>query len=211
MSRDYFDQRAAGWEQVSQRIENVENIAHEIRGSIHLTASMEIMDFGSGTGLLLERIAPMVRKITAVDTSKSMNDQLARKRDELGCELEILDIDLVNTDLARKFDGIISSMTIHHIEDMPSLFRKFRTLLREGGFIAIADLDLEDGSFHTEDAGVFHFGFDRDALIEMVLDAGFTEPRISTASVVKKPQRDYSVFLLTAISALTHDRKNESG
>jgi len=199
MTKDYFDQRAAGWEQASQRVENVENIAREMRGRIHFAASMEIMDFGSGTGLLLERIAPLVRKITAVDTSAAMNLQLAGKRGTLDCELEILDIDLVESDLDRKFDGIISSMTIHHIEDIPSLLRKFHALLNNGGFIAIADLDLEDGSFHTEDAGVFHFGFDRAALLETALEAGFTEPGISTASVIRKPQRDYSVFLLTAI------------
>jgi 2-polyprenyl-3-methyl-5-hydroxy-6-metoxy-1,4-benzoquinol methylase len=198
MNTDYFDQRAAGWEQVSQRVRNVDNIARVMRERIRFAESMEIMDFGSGTGLLLERIAPLVGKITAVDTSTAMNEQLAGKRGQLDCELEILNVDLVREGLDRRFDGVISSMTIHHIEDILSLFRTFHGLLNDGGFIAIADLDLEDGSFHSEDAGVFHTGFERDVLLATATEAGFADADISTASVVRKPQRDYPVFLLTA-------------
>ena len=34
-------------------------------------------------------------------------------------------------------------------------------MLNDNGVIAIADLDIEDGNFHIEDTGVFHFGFER--------------------------------------------------
>lgn len=199
MSRDHFADRAAGWERVGHRVDNVENIAGEMRRRIRFDPSMHIMDFGSGTGLLLERIAPLVAKISAVDTSPAMNEQLAGKMGELACELEILDVDLVRSTLDRRFDGIVSSMTLHHIEDVPSLFRTFHGLLAAGGFMAIADLDAEDGSFHTDDTGVFHFGFDRDTLLGMARDAGFRDAEITTASVVRKTGRDYPVFLLTAI------------
>jgi cyclopropane fatty-acyl-phospholipid synthase-like methyltransferase len=198
MSKAYFDTRAANWEQNSQRVRNVDNIARAMRQRIDFSPSMALMDFGSGTGLLLERIAPLVGKITAVDTSSAMNEQLAAKRREIDCELEILELDLLRTDLDRTFDGIVSSMTIHHVEDVASLFRKFHALLNDGGFIAIADLDSEDGSFHGEEVSVFHTGFDRDALIETARDAGFRRPRAATASVVQKPGREYPIFLLTA-------------
>ena len=148
----------------------------------------------------LERIAPRVASITAVDTSPAMNEQLASKRDALDCALEILAIDLLATDLDRCFNGIISSMTIHHIADIPALFRRFHALLEEGGFIAIADLDTEDGSFHDDSTGVFHQGFDRQALKRVVSDAGFTRVDIATASVVREARGDYPVFLLTAFS-----------
>ncbi|MEJ2383705.1 MAG: class I SAM-dependent methyltransferase [Xanthomonadales bacterium] len=198
MSTDLFADRATGWDAIGQRVENVDHIARAMRGRLPFRESMELMDFGSGTGLLAERIAPLVRKITAVDTSAAMNDQLARKRAAFDCELEILEVDLLKTDLDRRFDGIISSMTLHHIEDIPSLFRRFHTLLEAGGFMALADLDTEDGSFHDDDTGVFHFGFDRDALVAMATDAGFDAPQTSTAGIVRKPHREFPVFLLTA-------------
>ena len=45
------------------------------------------------------------------------------------------------TRLERRFDGIISSMTLHHVENVAALFRVFHGLLNDGGFLALADLE----------------------------------------------------------------------
>ena len=198
MSHDYFAHKAEEYDQNEQRVANVENIANAILSQIQLDKQMHIMDFGSGTGLLLERTAPYVNKITAVDISKSMNAQLAQKKDNLACELEIRELNLATTALEQKFDGIVSSMTMHHIEDTKAMFAKFYAMLNENGFIAIADLDLEDNTFHKEDTGVYHFGFDRGNLLRIAQEVGFQNASICDASTVHKPQGSYPVFLLTA-------------
>lgn len=60
--------------------------------------------------------------------------------------------------MTERFDGIISAMALHHIKDTQHLLRTFTSHLHPGGFIALADLDREDGSFHTHgNEGVFHF------------------------------------------------------
>jgi hypothetical protein len=41
----------------------------------------------------------------------------------------------------------------HHVRDIGAMFRRFHEMVNPEGFIAIADLDKEDGSFHTEDPG----------------------------------------------------------
>ena len=198
MSQDYFAHKAADFDKNKSRTDNVQHIADTLTATIALNREMHLMDFGSGTGLLLERIAPQAGKITAVDVSESMNAQLLAKQERIACELELRAIDLVSETLDERFDGIISSMTLHHIADIPALLRKFHQLLKPGGFIALADLDREDGSFHSEDTGVFHHGFDRDTLCAIARDAGFSDVTIQQASVISKPHRDFSVFLLTA-------------
>lgn len=197
MSRDYFAHKAASFDQNTARVDNVAAIAEALLATVRLDRSMHLMDFGSGTGLLLERIAPHVGKITAVDVSESMNRQLAEKIPHLGCPVEIRPVDLVQEAIDGPFDGIISSMTLHHVADIGAIFRRFRAMLKDGGFIALADLDSEDGSFHSEDTGVFHNGFDRAAISRIAEEAGFGEVAVVSASVVRKPQRDYPVFLLT--------------
>lgn len=197
MNIDHFVNKANDYEQDKDRVENVENIANTILREIEFNQAMHIMDFGSGTGLLLERIAPQVRKITAVDISKSMIKQLADKRSRIGCEIEILEMDLEKSKISQKFDGIISSMTMHHIKDLKSMFMKFYSMLEDNGFIAISDLDLEDGSFHTEDTGVFHLGFDRNELAKVAVEVGFRQVNVLSASIVHKPQGDFQCFLLT--------------
>ncbi len=199
MSNDFFQHKAGNYEQNKERVTNVDNIANAMLDKITFKEHMQIMDFGSGTGLLLEKIAPKVKKITAVDISTSMNQQLASKKDSLQCDLEIIEMDLSTTELNRTFDGIISSMTLHHIDDTDAIFSKFYSLLNEGSFLAIADLDKEDGNFHSEDTGVFHFGFDQEKLSELASNSGFKNIEITTVSTVHKPQGNYPVFLLTAV------------
>ncbi len=160
---------------------------------------MVLMDFGAGTGLLSYFVAPKVDTIVAVDNSPSMLEQFREKSSEFDCKTEIIQKDLSRETIEREFDGIISSMTAHHLEDIPALFSKFYTMTKRGGFIAIADLDSEDGTFHSDDTGVHHHGFDRDILRDMVEGAGFGNIKFDTVSTINKPHRDFTVFLMTAV------------
>jgi putative AdoMet-dependent methyltransferase len=198
MPIDPFAQKAASYEENRARVDNVQQIASAMLGAVQFERGMQIMDFGAGTGLLLERVAPHVAKVTAVDVSTAMQDQLRQKLGRLACEVELIELDLESATLDRTFDGIISSMTLHHIRDVGALLRKLHGMLRVGGFIALADLDREDGSFHNEDTGVRHPGFERADIERLAGEAGFSEVRTSTASRMRKHDREYPVFLLTA-------------
>ena len=159
MKEDLFAHKSKSWDMNSKRVQNAKGIAELIVKNIKLTKHMEIMDFGAGTGLLSYFVAPYVKKITAVDNSPSMLLEFKNKCSEFVCETEVIEKDMSKESLDRKFDGIISSMTIHHLDDTIALFQKFYAMLHDGGFIAIADLDSEDGSFHSDNTGVHHHGF----------------------------------------------------
>lgn len=195
--RDYFAEKAKEYDDKKSRTENVDNIAQSMINELSFSKGMNIMDFGSGTGLLTSNIAPHVGEITAVDVSKAMIEVLESKKHLIDCKLQIVELDLTKETLNTKFDAIISSMTIHHIKDVQDIFNKFYTLLDDNGTIAIADLDKEDGSFHSEDTGVFHFGFDRNEFMKIAENAGFKDLKIHTASNIAKETGNYNVFLLT--------------
>lgn len=195
---DLFAHKSKSWDMNSKRVQNAKGIAELIVKNIKLDKSMEIMDFGAGTGLLSYFVAPYVKKIVAVDNSPSMLLEFQSKCDAFVCETEVIEKDLSIESLERSFDGIISSMTIHHLEDIIALFAKLYAMLEDGGFIAIADLDSEDGSFHSDNAGVHHHGFDREALQLIAEEAGFKNVKFDTASTIDKPHRTFTVFLMTA-------------
>ena len=196
--KDHFAHKADNYETESRRVDNVANIANGILDRVVYSKLMHIMDLGSGTGLLTSKIAPFVAKVTAIDKSESMSRVLRAKAPSYPCELEVLDLDIADLEIVTKYDGIISSMTLHHIADIKKLFTQFYSLLRDGGSIALADLDIEDGSFHTEDTGVHHFGFDREWLVDIAKRAGFVDIICTDVSVASKPHGDYPIFLLTA-------------
>ncbi len=196
---DHFAHKSKSWDMNSKRVKNAKGIAELIVKNIKLDKSMELMDFGAGTGLLSYFVAPFVKKIVAVDNSPSMLVEFENKCDEFSCETEAIEKDLSRDTLEMKFDGIISSMTIHHLEDTVALLSKLYAMLNDGGFVAIADLDSEDGSFHSDNTGVFHYGFDRHLLTEYAQKAGFKDVTFSLASTINKPHADFTVFLMTAV------------
>ncbi len=195
---DYFQHKSKTYSKDSKRVRNVQTIANGMLDKISYNKNMHLMDFGSGTGLLTIEIAPYVKKITGIDMSPSMNETLLENRDLVQCDLEVLELDLSSSDMDQKFDGIISSMTLHHVEDIEKLFQKFYEILSENGTIALSDLYAEDGSFHSENTGVYHFGFDEEFIKECAKKANFRDIQIEQISVAKKPHADFPIFLLIA-------------
>jgi 2-polyprenyl-3-methyl-5-hydroxy-6-metoxy-1,4-benzoquinol methylase len=92
-------------------------------------------------------------------------------------------------------------MTLHHVPDTDAILRAFHTVLEPGGYLCVADLDTEDGSFHGPEVQVHH-GFDRTDLARRTEQAGFREVRFETvfeiAKEIEGATRGYPVFLMVA-------------
>jgi len=192
-----FDNRAQNWDSGDIRVNGAKVIANAIESSFKLRSEMEIMDFGVGTGLLGFEIAKRVKKVYGVDTSAGMLAKLKEKNTPT-CSIETYHQDIIEQPINKEFDGVISSMTLHHVQDLKAFFNAIYKNIKKGGFIALADLESEDGTFHSDNTGVHHFGFNENELATIVKEAGFTNVAIKNINTIKKPHRDFGVFLLSA-------------
>jgi SAM-dependent methyltransferase len=194
----YFDEKAADWDADDRRKQLSAAIASSILAHIPLDDSMEVLDFGAGTGLLTAYVAPRVHRVVAVDTSESMLAALAAKP-ELSGKVQAVCVDITREPLGTHFDLVLSAMAMHHVPDTAALIQSFADHLKPGGRLGLADLDTEDGSFHADEAaGVFHHGFDRRELQTMLEMRGFKDVHFFTAHTVVKDEKRYPVFLVTA-------------
>jgi hypothetical protein len=95
-------------------------------------------------------------------------------------------------------------MTLHHIKEADQLLGRFCELLVDGGYLAVADLQKEDGSFHDAEAdGVMHHGFEPAELATTVTGLGLQQAAVQKVHTLIKTndggvERAYPVFLLTA-------------
>lgn len=195
---DLFQDKAADWDQRPLPAQISEGVFTALTASVALDPSLHVMDFGAGTGLVCSKLAPHVGRVLAVDVSRAMLDKLAEKT-ELADKLEIHCQDLLEQPLGTRVDLVVSAMALHHVADTAALLAALREHLVPGGRLALADLDSEDGSFHPPGIeGVFHHGFDRDALGALLVDAGFEDVAFTTACEVSRDERAYPVFLVTA-------------
>lgn len=196
---EHFDQAAATWDQTDRRVVLAHAVAEAISTRVLLTREMTVLDFGCGTGLVTLELGPRVGFITGADTSPGMLKMLSEKAETQGVSAKLIALDPSGTgDLGGPYDLIVSSMTLHHIADLPALFLRFMQHLNPGGQVALADLDEEDGTFHEDMAGVHHKGFPRKRVHDWLEDSGFRQIQIKTATVTSKGEKDYPVFLATA-------------
>ena len=71
-----FNEIAKDWDKSDFRQVLAQAVFQTITSRLALLSSMDIMDFGSGTGLLSFRVSPLVRKVVGVDVSSGMIEQM---------------------------------------------------------------------------------------------------------------------------------------
>jgi len=195
-----FDERARDWD-TPERRDRAEQVAAAIRASVPLRPDARLIDIGAGTGLLGLALAGDVGEVVLAEPSGGMLEVAREKLPDDGTRR----VSAVRFDLTgdpppgEPFDVAVSMLVLHHLEDTTGALGAILRLLRPGGHLALADLDTEDGSFHSADAeGIHHHGFDRDALAEQARAAGFVDIEFRTPTAIEHEAGRYPVFLLLA-------------
>jgi ubiquinone/menaquinone biosynthesis C-methylase UbiE len=198
-----FDLKAASWDENPMHLERSEAIAGKIKDNIPLNKSMTALEFGAGTGTTSFILSGLLKEIVMIDSSGEMVKKMNEKISSAG----IKNLKAIQSGpeyfggSRKKFDLIFSQMVLHHIADTESLINDFAEILNPGGYLAIADLYKEDGSFHGKGFDG-HNGFNPDELEKMLAKKGFTGVSHEKCYTIEKNISDiqkgkFDVFLLT--------------
>lgn len=164
---------------------------------------MTALEYGCGTGLLSFALQPYLGQITLADSSSGM---LAVLRDKIASaniqNMKSVQLDLMIDPLpVERYQLIYTLLTLHHIPATDHMLRAFYELLSTSGYLCVADLDQEDGTFH-EDEFHGHLGFDREELAAQARLVGFQHIHFSTAyhqiKEVNGVSKDFPIFLMVA-------------
>jgi len=199
-----FDIKAGTWDKNPAYHDRASTVARAIEDRIPLTRQMTALEFGAGTGLLSFILKDKLGKIALVDSSSGMVRVMSEKiRETKAANLHAIEIDLLNDNYTgERPDLIYTLMVLHHVDDIEGIIKKFFDLLNPGGYLAIADLYPEDGSFHGR-GFTGHLGFDPGKLSGLLENAGFTDISHGPVYTMEKLTSDntlkrFEVFLLTA-------------
>lgn len=199
-----FDIKAAGWDQNPMHWDRSEAIAIEIQRMIPLNTEMRVLEYGAGTGITSFLLKDHVKEITLMDNSSEMVRVMTEKiKTSKVINLKVLNFNLEQSDYKNeRFDLIFTQMVLHHVTDIDLIISRFYKLLNPGGFLAIADLYPEDGSFHGE-GFTGHRGFDLEILSTLIRNKGFTNISHRKCFVINKKISDseikqFDVFLLVS-------------
>jgi len=196
---NHFDIQAKEWDNDPSKIERAKVFADQISGFIKQNNNLRALEFGCGTGALSFQLKDFFKAITLADSSQGMIDVLNAKIKQTGItNFFPLKIDEDNNiDTIGNFDVIYTSMTMHHVLDIEEVITKFNSILTPKGYLCIADLEKEDGSFHDQHPNfIGHNGFHRDELTTILNRCGFVVEYYNVCFAVKKELKEYPVFMM---------------
>jgi tRNA (cmo5U34)-methyltransferase len=193
-----FDDRARDWDKDKMHMDRSVAIASALEKMIPIN-KMKALEYGAGTGILSFLLKDRFSEITLMDSSKEMIKVCVEKSEYYKTNhIKSVWHDLEQNDYSEKFDIIYNQMVLHHVINVESILNKFYSLLNPGGYLALADLYPEDGSFHGPDVKV-HLGFDPEKLAEILKQLRFKDIEYRTCFEIKRePGKIFPVFLLVS-------------
>jgi ubiquinone/menaquinone biosynthesis C-methylase UbiE len=171
-----FDEKAKGWDLDPDRVARARAFANEILNAAGSRKFSNALEFGSGTGNVSFQLADKFASITLADTSEGMLEVLREKI--ASGNITNMNPFLINESYPltskKGFDIVYTLLTLHHVNNLNSIFSDLSTVLKPGGLLFIGDLVTEDGSFHHRDPEFDgHKGFNVDELKELMKNNGF--------------------------------------
>ncbi|MCK5399991.1 MAG: methyltransferase domain-containing protein [Flavobacteriaceae bacterium] len=199
----HFDIQAKDWDNDPKKTERAQIFAEEITNYLKPNKIWNALEFGSGTGLLSYQLKDDFETITLVDNSEGMINVLNEKIEKSGIKnFKPLLLNLLDDNLnIGKFNVILTLMTLHHILDLNKILTIFNSILKTDGYLCIADLVKEDGSFHNEHPGFDgHNGFDKNELSKFLTNSGFKVEYYNLCFEIEKEldndTKAYPLFLM---------------
>ena len=173
--KSFFSDAAGSWDQMRAELIGART---DLLGLLDLLdESWTVGDLGCGTGHLSEALAPVVRRVIAVDESGSMLSA-ARKRlapldnvDVRGGSVEALPLEDGELDVALLF------MVTHFVLEPIKVLGEARRALKPGGRLVILDLTSHEREDYSLQMGHVWQGFSEEQLRSWVQDAGLTVVR----------------------------------
>jgi ArsR family transcriptional regulator len=133
-----------------------------------------LLDIGTGTGRVLELLAPRISQGLGVDASKAM---LALARSRLAragighCSVRLAD--MYRLPLAEaSFDIAVMQMVLHYAEDPPAALAEAARVLRPGGRLVVVDLGEHESRDCLERLAHRWAGFSDERMQELLTGAG---------------------------------------
>ena len=186
-----WDDVAANWENEKSTAVFANKAFESLQDIIELQGS-HILDFGCGTGLLSQKLSPIVKDVVALDSSEAMIEQLDQKElDNFEPVVDMLTRGLVAMHPAfrRQFDTVVASSVCSFLPNYSDVADIVYSLLDEGGYFVHWDWLSE-----TDEMG----GMSMSHAKRVLTCVGFAEVTVSTPFEIETPQGKATVLMAVA-------------
>ena len=169
---EYFRANARDWDKLRQlhvREEEVESALRRLAGSGHFDL---LVDLGTGTGRMLELLAPQATRAVGIDSSHDML-AIARSRLEGMSQVQVRHGDILSLPLhSGSADLIILHQVLHFLDDPSAALAEAARVLKPGGRLLIADFAPHEREELRDDHAHRRLGISNEHMVGYLDRAG---------------------------------------
>lgn len=161
----YFKANASEWERIRSLHAPELEVENAIVGLFGGKAVEALLDLGTGTGRMLELLAPLIRRGVGVDVSSEML-AIARDRLERGhlqhCQVRLGDLyrlPFPDGSNEQGFDAVLFHQVLHYLDDPQAAVNEAARVLRRGGRIIAVDFAPHQLEFCRDELNHRRLGF----------------------------------------------------
>ena len=170
----YFAARAKDWDHIRGLHvpeANVERAIREIVGTRPLHA---VLDLGTGTGRMLELLAPVAERAVGVDQSPAMLNLARTRLEREGLRnVQLRQGDIYALPVERDgYDLVIVHQVLHYLDDPSRALREAARTLRPGGRLVVVDFAPHTHELLREQHAHRRLGFAREEVDGFLREAG---------------------------------------
>ncbi len=141
-AQSYFTENASRWDQIRSLQVDDAQVEQALVGAFARRAITDLVDMGTGTGRVLEVLAPHIRHGIGIDLSREMLAVARANLERAGCRhCMVRQGDITQLPLA---DGSADAVTIHQVlhysVDPAAVVAEAARVLRPGGLLVAVDL-----------------------------------------------------------------------
>lgn len=204
-SQAFFSSAAGQWDRLRREMfgERFDAVAL----AALLDSDWTVGDLGCGNGQISAMLAPFVRRVIAVDSSRAML-RAARQRLAPHANVEVRHGDLAAPPVEdAALDAVVSCLVLHHVSDPGVVLRAAARTLRPGGRLLLIDMLRHDRQEYRTQMGHVWLGFEPAQIDDWLQAAGCEAIRhqpLPPAPQAKGP----TLFVASArrIASHTHGR-----
>jgi demethylmenaquinone methyltransferase/2-methoxy-6-polyprenyl-1,4-benzoquinol methylase/ArsR family transcriptional regulator len=170
----YFAAQAPNWDKIRALHvpeERVEATLREVVGNAPIHA---LLDLGTGTGRMLELLAPFAQRAVGIDQSPAMLAVARARLERAGLRnVQLRQGDIYALPVERNgYDLVVLHQVLHYLDDPGRALREAARVLRPGGRLLVVDFAPHTEESFRESHAHRRLGFGRDEIAAYLDEAG---------------------------------------